>query len=287
MGADREEVRAWVSAAWPDHDWAHAEVVHGAFHEVVVARQAVARVAQGAGHQESVDREARVLGTFAQIRLAFAVPSPMSGPVTRAGRSGLLTTLIPGQQLSSAPWSEVRQGFSGILAALRRAPAEPAAAGLPPPRSWCGGTSWPDIVERRLRPHLPAVAASRATAVVQDVIDAERAAVPGLVHGDLGLHNVMWDAGRLTGVIDLDNACWGDPAMDVAPLVGTFTAKCVAEIADAAQLARAMVHRASLSLQVAAAAELTGNSSLRDHALRNFITRLDGGTLYDPGGTRP
>ncbi len=282
-----EEVRAWVSAAWPDRDWRGAEIFHGAFHEVVVARHAVARVAQGNGHQQRVDREARVLGIVAQAALPIAVPSPLSGPVSRSGRSGLLTTVIAGQQLGTAPWPEARDGFSRVLKALRQVPAERLAGDLPPPRSWCGGTFWPQIVHRRLRQHLPAAAATRAAAVVRDVIDAEQLAAPGLVHGDLGLHNVLWDAGRLIGVIDLDHACWGDPAMDVAPLVGTFTAQRVAELVDALVLDRATLHRASLSLQVAAAAELTGNNRLRDHALQNFITRLDRGTLYDPGGARP
>jgi hypothetical protein len=48
-----------------------------------------------------------------------------------------------------------------------------------------------------------------------------------------------------------------------------------------------MRHRASLPLQVAAAAELTGDQHLRDHALTNFTTRLAAGTLYDPAGARP
>lgn len=48
-----------------------------------------------------------------------------------------------------------------------------------------------------------------------------------------------------------------------------------------------MLHRATLSLQVAAAAELRGDERLRDFMLSNFDKRHAAGTLYDPGGKRP
>jgi aminoglycoside phosphotransferase (APT) family kinase protein len=219
--------------------------------------------------------------------LPFAVPVLLSGPVSGSGRSGLLTTSVVGRQPDSAHWAEVREGFSAVLQALGRVPAEAAAEQMPPPRSWCGGSGWPNIVKRRFMRQMPAVAAERAGAVIEDVICAEQAAAPGLVHGDLGLHNVLWTAGCVSGVIDFDHACWGDPAVDVAPLVGAFSAGRVAGLVETAVLHRALIHRASLSLQVAAAAELIGNNGLRDHAVKNFIIRLQEGTLYDPGGACP
>ena len=103
-----------------------------------------------------------------------------------------------------------------------------------------------------------------------------------LVHGDFGLHNIMWRGDQLSGVIDLDNACIGDPALDLAPLVGAFGSASVADIADREMIARARVHRASLPLQVAAAAQLIDDSKLKDFALSNFQMRLDAGTLQDP-----
>jgi hypothetical protein len=46
-------------------------------------------------------------------------------------------------------------------------------------------------------------------------------------------------------------------------------------------------HRASLVLQLAAAAELLGAAALREHALGNFVARARAGTLYDPGRRAP
>ncbi|GAB3261976.1 hypothetical protein GCM10027425_25670 [Alteromonas gracilis] len=61
--------------------------------------------------------------------------------------------------------------------------------------------------------------------------------------------------------------------------MGFHGAEAVAGLADARTLARARAHRATLSLQVAAAAHLCGLPSLRDHALGSFARRHREGTL--------
>jgi hypothetical protein len=88
-------------------------------------------------------------------------------------------------------------------------------------------------------------------------------------------------------LIDFDHLGRGDPAIDVAPLLGQFSAATLGGDFAPELIRRAMIHRASLSLQVAAAAEVAGNAPLRDHALGNFADRVRAGTLYDPGGSRP
>lgn len=93
-----------------------------------------------------------------------------------------------------------------------------------------------------------------------DVLDAEQAVAPVPVHGDLGMHNILWhgaDTDRrspstISGLIDLDHAALGDPAIDVAPLLGRF-GTALAGVVSPGLLRRAMPHRATLSLQVAAA----------------------------------
>jgi hypothetical protein len=87
-------------------------------------------------------------------------------------------------------------------------------------------------------------------------------------------------------VIDLDHACYGDPAIDLAPLIGAYGSAQVADIAEPVEPDRAMRHRATLPPQVAAADSL-GRTDLRDHALTNFTTRLTAGTLHDPQGAQP
>ncbi|SJM66803.1 hypothetical protein FM101_10050 [Arthrobacter rhombi] len=115
-----------------------------------------------------------------------------------------------------------------------------------------------------------------------NVLEEESAATASLVHGDFGLHNIMWSEGKLSGIVDLDNACVADPALDLAPLIGQFGSNRVADIANRETVARAKIYRASLSLQVAAAAELVSDWKLKEFALCNFLERLDAGTLYGP-----
>jgi hypothetical protein len=61
----------------------------------------------------------------------------------------------------------------------------------------------------------------------------------------------------------------------------------VGSVVEPETLRRAMLHRATLSLQVAASAELCHDYSLRDFALNNFTRRWNAQTLYDPDGHVP
>jgi aminoglycoside phosphotransferase (APT) family kinase protein len=85
----------------------------------------------------------------------------------------------------------------------------------------------------------------------------------------------------ISGLIDLDHAALGDPAIDVAPLLGQFGAVALADAVSPTLMRRAMLHRATLSLQVAAAADLCGDEALRNFALSNFNKRYAAGTLYE------
>jgi len=287
MNRCADDLRASAARAWPAHDWSPAIVASGAFHDVVVrAPHVAARIAGGRGHRRRVSREAVAVRIVAGLELPFLVPQVLGDPVTRAGRTGLLTTFVAGQARLSASWPQARAGVAAALDAFRAVP-EHRCAGLPAPRTWCGGDGWDDVVRSDLVSRLPTGARATAVAVVDDVLAVERDADRSFVHGDVGLHNLLWSGDRPTGLIDADHACWGDPAMDVAPLVGTFGAARVAQIAPPELVQRALYHRASLPLQVAAAAQLIGDCALRDHALRNFATRVAERTLYDPNGMRP
>ncbi|EYR63488.1 hypothetical protein N866_20270 [Actinotalea ferrariae CF5-4] len=292
MGDGRLDARGWAAAAWPDDDWSRARVEHGAFHEVLVLPTGpVARLTDGRGHRERTQREAAVTSVVAGLDLGVPVPTPLSEPVTADGVTGVLVSRVAGEPRSASHWSDVRHGMVQLLDRLRAVHRDGATAALPPVRSWCGGASWPALVREQLAPRLPPSARSTAARVVADVLEAEAEADACLVHGDLGLHNVLWpDAGDdagLTGLIDVDHAAWADPAVDVAPLVGAFGVQQLAADVEPDLLHRAMVHRATLSLQVAAAAELAGRTALRDHALATVARRVAEGTLYEPHGLRP
>ena len=279
-------VLPWVEAAWPERSWAGARVLHGAFHEVVLTDECAGRVACGQNHRARVDREVRLLRAAAQLRLTCSVPLLVHGPVSRGDRSGVLTTVVRGELCEADQWFDVRNGLLAMLDEFALAWPENGGA-VPPVRLWCGGPDWPGIVEERLGRCLPRDLVGGAVNVVAGVITVERESSPGVVHGDFGLHNVLWQRDAACGLIDFDHFGWGDPAIDVAPLVGKFSVTQLSGDFDRELLRRAMFHRASLPLQVASAAELAGDVALRDHALGNFVRRARTGTLYDPAGASP
>jgi hypothetical protein len=272
---------------WPDHDWAGATAQHGAFHEVlVIAGDVVARLAK---QPEAGDRVAGAHRTLSRITAAGRWPIPtVVGDVRRTadGRCGMLTTWLPGVHREDATWPEVAGELGALLRALASGAVLRVAGDLPPPRAWCGGARFPDIVRKDLVPALPTRDGQAAMAVIAEMEAAESGAVP--VHGDLGMHNIMWDTqGRIQGLIDLDHAAVGDPAIDVAPLLGRFGWAALTDVVEPDVLRRAMLHRATLSLQVAAAGWLVGDRDLRAVGLGNFVRRRAAGTLYDPTGRSP
>ena len=208
----------------------------------------------------------------------------------------MLTSWVPGRHQTSATWSQVAEEISSLLRAVEAGEAFAAVGELSEPRAWCGGHRFPEVVTARLVPLLAGSGVREAAdRVVGDMLAAEQMIAPVPVHGDLGMHNILWcDAGAdrrsaltISGLIDLDHAAVGDPAIDVAPLLGRFGAAALADALSPTVLSRAMLHRATLSLQVAAAADLRGDEALRDFALSNFARRHAAGTLYDPDGARP
>lgn len=274
-----ERLREVAAGQWPEQDWSGAAVHHGAFHLVLVPDAGpVLRATLGSSGLDRSLREARVLRRIAALGLAYAVPDVVAGPTGIEGAGVVLIERLPGEAAEDP--SVLDAGLLDDYAAVQADLGSVDVDGLdlPGPREWCGGERWPELVAEVLVPLLGEAGAA-AQARVAAVIEAEDGVDARLCHGDLGPHNLLREGGRVTGLIDWDHACLGDPAIDLAPLVGFHGADAVAGLADADTLARARVHRATLSLQVAAAAHLCGLRSLRDHALGSFVRRHQEGTL--------
>ncbi len=261
--------------------WTSPVYSHGAFHHVaVLGSTGVVRVSFAADHEAQIACQSAALLAVGSVGLRTRIPK-LFRTHTGDNWSAMACTVVEGAHKTDRPWHEVRHDFAGILDDLRgaRLPTGLAAA-----RSWCGGGSWPDVVER-----ITAGASSRVRKAahigVREVLALDEVASPSLVHGDFGPHNILWDESGLPGLIDFDNACVADPAIDVAPLIGFYGAAKVGEIVDADVLARAKVYRASLPLQVVAAAALGSDRKLQGHALSNFSRRLEAGSLHDPAAT--
>lgn len=264
---------------WPSFDWSSASYLHGAFHHIaILAPTTVVRVSTALHHRTQVERQCNSLKAVNCAAPGIRIPQFIDTFV-RDQWSAMACSFIRGAHLEKPDWRRVRDPLAEILAELRATRIPPS--NLPPVRAWSGGDAWPTIVEK-MTTVLGADVRKQAQRIVADVLDLADIRERGLVHGDFGMHNLLWDGEGAPGLIDLDNACVGDPAIDFAPLVGQFGAARVADIADADVLERARIYRASLPLQVAAAADFAGDFALRDHALRNFAARAAAGSLYGP-----
>ena len=276
----RDASSAWsaLRGVWSDLGWTSPVHSHGAFHHVaILGATVVVRVSFAADHEERIACQGAALLAVGAAGLKTRIPKLLR-TYTGDDWSAMACTVVEGSHQADRPWHEVRDDFAGILDDLQGAQLP---AGLVAVRSWCGGGSWPDVVER-----ITAGASSRvrkaAHFAVREVLSLDGAASPSLVHGDFGPHNILWNESGAPGLIDFDNASVADPAVDVAPLIGFYGAAKVGEIVDADVLARAKVYRASLPLQVAAAAALGPDPQLQSHALSNFSRRLEAGSLHDP-----
>ncbi|WP_208748868.1 aminoglycoside phosphotransferase family protein [Arthrobacter sp. PM3] len=279
---DPETSPAWpaVIRAWPHLPWDRAAFGHGAFHNVaVLGTSAVVRFSRGAGHVARAKGEYQNLKALEGAALPVRIPVALSRPVSGPSWSAQANSFVPGEHRTGLCWEEIREPLDLLLNGFRAAAA--SAGELRPVRQWCGGQQWPAVVDRIIQP-LDRATRTAAGRVVANVLEAEAGVETALVHGDFGPHNILWRGDQLSGVIDLDNACIGDPALDLAPLIGSFGSARVADIANRDLRSRARTHRASLPLQVAAAAELVSDTKLRDFALGNFQERFEAGTLQDP-----
>jgi len=266
---------------FPTQHWSDAAVASGAFHEVAIGADVVARIASGPHHHDRSIREWQIATQISDLFVTFPVPRPVTTVRSDSVRSGYLLTRLPQSEKPSSDWARVRSSYEALLGLLHDAPV---TAQLPAARSWCGGDLM-RVLDEELTDLLgdDAQAAIRAVATVEGLPGT----TPVLVHGDFGPHNIIWRDGVAGALIDWDHACIDDPAIDIAPLIGAYGSAQVRQIVTDDVLGRAMVHRATLPLQVAVAAHNVGRRALRDHALGNFRSRLHAGVLYDPDGAHP
>ncbi|WP_203567693.1 aminoglycoside phosphotransferase family protein [Aestuariimicrobium ganziense] len=286
MDEDVSAFLSWVEVSFPGHGWSTDRVREGAFHEVALCEHFALRAPRGDRRHARAAREAASLWSLQQVRFSFDVPRLRSDVTAGStGRAGYLTTLVPGNHEPDLGWDALRDGYLRVLDELTHVLVDDLA--LPPVRAWCGGGRFPQVVNEHLLPLLPLQVRAPAKRLVRDLLALRRPEHRTLVHGDFGHHNLLWEGPTPVSLIDLDHVCIDDPAIDVAPLVGQYGTKALSGDFDDETLARAMTHRATLSLQVAAAAELAGLTALRDHALQSVVSRHTEGTLHDPDGAHP
>jgi aminoglycoside phosphotransferase (APT) family kinase protein len=184
-------------------------------------RRCAVKAADAAPKRADLRREARILALLRGSRLPIppllAVAEDHTWTVEAlgfvAGAHGL-------RLLDAAParLEQVYGELGWLLAAVHRLQlAAPA----------------PDLLPAaRIARALQALAAPDIDARLRDALTdslehpAWRPAAPALVHGDAGLHNILWDSG-IAALLDWEWAGWGNPLLDLAWVYWTMRWRAV------------------------------------------------------------
>lgn len=268
------DLLAIAESVLPDADLSRARLAQGQFHDVVLLPEVAAvRIARQPATAVELPRRTALLRRLAEIGLPFAVPAPLTDPVAVGDRMAVATTWLPGRRLPERRWQP--ETMAALLAVLRAVPLESVADLLDRPHAYAGRDDWESVLLEQAIPRLPQRQREEAVRRVQEA-SALPPEPPSLVHGDLGGHNVHFDANdNLVGVLDWDLAQPFDPAVDAACLAQHSWEKLRYAV-DSRVLHRARVWSRTFGIeQIAAAILLEESQDTIDLCVARTVTWLD------------
>jgi aminoglycoside phosphotransferase (APT) family kinase protein len=173
-------------------------------------------------------KEAAVLDRMA----ATSVPVPRVLAVDPEGESSGVPSLLT-ERLPGRPPSDAACGGATLLTMLGRTLAaitqvDGGLAAIVPPYRPFGSLAGVRPPTASLEPELW----ERALAAAREPAPATEAT---FLHRDFHPANSLWQAGRLTGIVDWTSASWGPPAADLAHLRINLALRVGAEAADRAR----------------------------------------------------
>ena len=207
-------------------------------------------------------------------------PAPLAdaaGEVLRPlnGKPAVLVSCLSGHDLAM-PGDAHCAALGDLLARLHLAGAD-FSPRWPNPR----GGAWRAATAARVAPYLDAADAAMLTAEVALHAQVDAALPRGLVHGDLFRDNALFEAERLTGVLDFYFA--GEDALlfDLAVAANDWCLDAAGDLEPARTQALLAAYHARRPLL--AAEEAAWNGMLRLAALRFWLSRLEDFHLPRPG----
>jgi Ser/Thr protein kinase RdoA (MazF antagonist) len=262
-----------------------ARLVHGQFHDVVLAGDMAYRFPRDEQSRHGLPAAVALLAALNACNLPVAVPVPLATDQLTCplGSSYVALSRLPGRPIGVISSGHAQRAviaqLGGLLGRLAELGADPALQQLVPrtkPDYW---QVFGERVRHVLFPLMSGGGRRRAAAQLAAVASVT-ATGGALVHNDLGGGNLLWvtEGGtpRLAGVLDWDGASIGNQANDLASMavtVGwTLAERIHALRGDAAcpMIAEAKIIASTFALQQALPAALNGDQASLDDGLSEY-----------------
>ena len=181
-----------------------------------------------------IPRQARIIAALhAQGLPVPAVLASSNQPVID-GRPFVLTETLPGKRIeetiaSGSKPADLAAAAIDVMRQLQAVPLEDTGIGDEPPMPLAGELArWTWLMDRA-----PSELTTRAPELARRLAETQPAdSQPVMVHGDYHFGNMLFDAGRVTAVLDWEIAQLGQPLLDLCCLcLSHVDAETVREIA--------------------------------------------------------
>lgn len=271
-----------VRRACPEVDLEGVGLHSGQFHDVLIARDRVFRFPKTAAAAAELPGRVAVLTAVDALDLGVDVPVPLS-EVQEGGPHGFLVlSRLHGTPLERADATlpdvidVVAAEFARVLRAMAAADVEKLRLAVPVADAgrWGG---FAGRVRATLFPLMSEDGRARAERELAAAVAMDHV-VTGLVHGDLGGENVLWqqveELPRLTGIVDWDEAKVGDPAEDLAAVGASYgpelLERVVALLGVGDPWPRIRAYQGTFALQQALAGAEDGDEEELDDGLTDY-----------------
>lgn len=187
------------------------------------------------------------------VSIGFQVPRSLGPVVALDEFSAVAVELVPGAPCPAGEGEP--SALQDLLVQVSSIPTEPIGGLLTEPLAFCGGQEWYRLQSDEVLPRLDQDVQTQAMDAIWALVNLEPVKEV-FAHGDLGGHNVFWEGGRISGVLDWDLSSRSDRSTDLA-CVGVWNGwEKLPLIANSAEVRRAAIRRNTFRLQQVAFAIL-------------------------------
>ncbi|MFW0182685.1 aminoglycoside phosphotransferase family protein [Rothia sp. CCM 9417] len=248
---DQELIHEVIGAVAPEQTL--DQVVHLGTSSVVALTEDLAiRIARNTEVAKSILRTQKLVDALPEY--SFGLPRSAGEPLQEER-----VTAVPTLRLWGEPHAAGRGNTAvlyGVLQEIRATSTSHIRPYLAEPRAFCGGKRWRNEMLEQVIPLLSYAAQERALAIINDLSALQATLDTSQLvfsHVDLAGTNMLFEGGKVSGILDWDLATVDDPAIDIACLAAWHGDQFIRLLARTREEAeRAMLFRLSHPLQVIA-----------------------------------